>query len=146
MTLAGLSSSAGDTVVVAMTGASGAPYAVRLLQVLCRTGRTIHLCVSPSAATVLREEMDLEVALDAFDPAVFGGLGSGQLFYHHYQDFRRGNRQRLVSDRRYGDRPVQHEHSGRDCQRDHDQSDHPRCRRSSQGTAQAHSWYRAKRP
>ncbi len=90
MTLAGLSSSAGDTVVVAMTGASGAPYAVRLLQVLCRTGRTIHLCVSPSAATVLREEMDLEVALDAFDPAVFGGLGSGQLFYHHYQDFSAG--------------------------------------------------------
>ena len=34
--------------------------------------------------------MDLEVALDAFDPAVFGGLGSGQLYYHHYQDFSAG--------------------------------------------------------
>ena len=34
--------------VLAMTGASGAPYAVRLLQVLCRAGRTVHLTVSTS--------------------------------------------------------------------------------------------------
>jgi 4-hydroxy-3-polyprenylbenzoate decarboxylase len=90
MTLAEPASSAIDDVVVAMTGASGAPYAVRLLQVLCLTGRTIHLCVSPSACQVLREEMDLQVALDSFDPAVFGGLGSGRIVYHHYQDFRAG--------------------------------------------------------
>jgi 4-hydroxy-3-polyprenylbenzoate decarboxylase len=76
--------------VVAMTGASGAPYAVRLLQVLSRTGRTIHLSLSPSAVQVLREEMDLEVALDSFDPAVFGGLGPGRLVYHHHQDFGAG--------------------------------------------------------
>ena len=73
-----------------MTGASGAPYAVRLLQVLCRLGRTIHLSLSPSAVQVLREEMDLEVALDSFDPAVFGDLGPGRLVYHHYQDFTAG--------------------------------------------------------
>jgi flavin prenyltransferase len=90
MTVAGPSSSGIDNVVMAMTGASGAPYAVRLLQVLCRAGHTIHLCVSPSAVQVLREEMDLEVALDAFDPAVFGGLGPGRLVYHHYQDFSAG--------------------------------------------------------
>ena len=90
MTLLGQSASSIDSVVIAMTGASGAPYAVRLLQVLCRAGRTIHLCVSPSAALVLREEMDLEVALDSFDPAIFGGLGEGRLVYHHYQDFTAG--------------------------------------------------------
>ena len=49
-----------DDLVVAMTGASGAPYAVRLLQVLGRMGRTVHLTISPSAAQVLREELGLE--------------------------------------------------------------------------------------
>ena len=46
--------------VLAMTGASGAPYAVRLLQTLCGLGRTIHLAISPSAVQVLREETGLK--------------------------------------------------------------------------------------
>lgn len=79
-----------DDLVVAMTGASGAPYAVRLLQVLGRLGRTVHLSVSPSAAQVLREEMGLNVVIDRFDPAVFGGMEPGRLIYHHYQDFNAG--------------------------------------------------------
>jgi 4-hydroxy-3-polyprenylbenzoate decarboxylase len=89
MTHAG-SSSSGDDLVVAMTGASGAPYAVRLLHVLSRMGRTIHFSLSPSAVQVLREEMDLDVALDSFDPAAFGGPGPGRLVYHHHQDFSAG--------------------------------------------------------
>jgi flavin prenyltransferase len=84
------SSSARDDLVVAMTGASGAPYAVRLLQVLSGLGRTIHFTLSTSAAQVLREEMDLNVALDSFDPKVFGGLGPGPIVYHHHQDFAAG--------------------------------------------------------
>jgi flavin prenyltransferase len=79
-----------DDLVVAMTGASGAPYAVRLLQVLGRLGRTVHLSLSPSAAHVLREEMGLNVDVDRFDPAVFGGMEPGRLIYHHYQDFNAG--------------------------------------------------------
>jgi 4-hydroxy-3-polyprenylbenzoate decarboxylase len=79
-----------DNLVVAMTGASGVPYAVRLLQVLSRSGCTIHLSLSPSAVQVLREEMDLDVDLDSFDPAVFGGLGPGRVVYHHHQDFSAG--------------------------------------------------------
>jgi 4-hydroxy-3-polyprenylbenzoate decarboxylase len=46
-----------DDLVLAMTGASGAPYAVRLLRVLCQLGRTVHLTISPSGAQVLREEL-----------------------------------------------------------------------------------------
>ena len=76
--------------VLAMTGASGAPYAVRLLQVLCRLGRTIHFSLSPSAAQVLEAEMGLKVALDPLDPSVFGDIGAGRLVYHHYQDFTAG--------------------------------------------------------
>src|SRR5437660_511633 len=40
---------AGD-LVLGVTGASGVPYAVRLLEVLLRAGRTVHLTVSPAAA------------------------------------------------------------------------------------------------
>ncbi len=63
---------------------------MRLLQVLGRLGRTVHLSVSPSAVQVLREEMGLNVVIDRFDPAVFGGMEPGRLIYHHYQDFNAG--------------------------------------------------------
>ncbi len=76
--------------VVGMTGASGAPYAVRLLQVLCRAGRTVHLTISTSGAQVLNEELGIQVALNRFDPAVFGDLGSGTLVYHHQNNFNAG--------------------------------------------------------
>ena len=76
--------------VLAMTGASGAPYAVRLLQVLCRAGKTVHLTISTSGAQVLREETGLSVALNRFDPAPFGDLGLGKLIYHHQSDFNAG--------------------------------------------------------
>ena len=48
--------------VVAITGASGAIYAVRLLQTLCASEQEIHLTVSPSGAAVIKQE--LEFALD----------------------------------------------------------------------------------
>jgi 4-hydroxy-3-polyprenylbenzoate decarboxylase len=73
-------------VVVAMTGASGAPYAVRLLQVLSRFERMIHLTISNSAVQVLREELGLEVSLESPQPA-FAGVAPDRLIYHHYQDF-----------------------------------------------------------
>jgi 4-hydroxy-3-polyprenylbenzoate decarboxylase len=76
--------------VLAMAGASGAPYAVRLLQVLCRAGRTVHLTISTSGAQVLREETGLTVALNRFDPTPFGDLGPGRLIYHHHADFNAG--------------------------------------------------------
>ncbi len=76
--------------VLAMTGASGSPYAVRLLQVLCRAGRTVHLTISTSGAQVLREETGISVSLTRFDREVFGDLGSGTVIYHHQSDFNAG--------------------------------------------------------
>ncbi|RUL81930.1 UbiX family flavin prenyltransferase [Tautonia sociabilis] len=75
-----------------MTGASGAPYAVRLLRVLCASGRTVHLTISPSGAHVLREETGIAPAQSSsrFDPAVFGALGPGRVVYHHHADFTAG--------------------------------------------------------
>jgi 4-hydroxy-3-polyprenylbenzoate decarboxylase len=44
-------------IVLAMTGASGAPYAVRLLETLLHAGRDVHLVISDAAKIVLTEEM-----------------------------------------------------------------------------------------
>ena len=54
--------------VVAMTGASGSAYALRLLEVLVASGRTVHLTISPAAVEVLKQELDLKIDLNAFDP------------------------------------------------------------------------------
>ena len=84
---------AASDLVLAMTGASGAPYGVRLLEVLLRAGRTVHLTISPSGAEVLRQEMDRTVNLLKFRPADLLGEptpGLGQVVYHHYNDFSAG--------------------------------------------------------
>jgi 4-hydroxy-3-polyprenylbenzoate decarboxylase len=76
--------------VLALTGASGAPYAVRLLRVLVGSGRVVHLTISPSGAQVLRQEAGIEVDLDRFDPTPLGAIGPGPLIYHHHGDFSAG--------------------------------------------------------
>lgn len=106
--------------VVAMTGASGAIYAVRLLEVLLVTGHTIHLTISTAAATVLDKELGLKVNLQKFDPrqllpseaelahdsalqglkhlrsglsdlsSVFSETPKGKIVYHHHGDFMAG--------------------------------------------------------
>ena len=75
--------------VVAITGASGAPYGVRLLEVLLAAGREVHLSVSPSGQAVIQEELGRRVDLDRFDPAdLLGGPvpTSGRLHYHHFKN------------------------------------------------------------
>lgn len=44
-----------------MTGASGAPYALRLLELLLQAGRPVYLMVSAPAQVVLATETDLQV-------------------------------------------------------------------------------------
>ncbi len=55
-------------IVLAMTGASGAAYGLRLLQVLVDAGRTVELTISRAAAEVFRTELDIELDLDTFEP------------------------------------------------------------------------------
>jgi flavin prenyltransferase len=52
-----------------MTGASGAVYAVRLLEVLLTSGRDVHLLISPSGQAVLKQELGVDLDLAQFDPA-----------------------------------------------------------------------------
>jgi 4-hydroxy-3-polyprenylbenzoate decarboxylase len=97
--------------ILAITGASGAVYAVRLLEVLLASGREVHLLISPSGKAVLKQELGLEINLEQFDPAPLlaavrhrlllpplplgegrgEGLArtapSGKLLYHAHDDF-----------------------------------------------------------
>lgn len=93
-----------DGIVVAITGASGAVYAVRLLQILAASGRTIHLTISPSGVAVIREELGIEIDLNRFDPATLlncqppwtaasepaprsDTTNTENIHYYHYQDY-----------------------------------------------------------
>jgi 4-hydroxy-3-polyprenylbenzoate decarboxylase len=86
---------AADDLVLAMTGASGAPYGLRLLEVLVRAGRTVHLTISPAGAQVMQTETARRVRLDDFRLAdLLGAVADeaqpGQVQYHDYRDFRAG--------------------------------------------------------
>ena len=81
--------------VLAMTGASGAPYGLRLLEVLLRAGRTVHLTISPAAVEVLHQETDRRIRLESFQLTQLLGesaakLSPKQVHYHHYTNFRAG--------------------------------------------------------
>src|SRR5260370_28120190 len=106
--------------VVAMTGASGVIYAIRLLEVLLVAGHTVHLTISKSAAIVLDRELGIHVDLRKFKlsqllpdeselasdsalqtlmpnrstlpdtSSVFSDSQKGSIVYHHYEDFEAG--------------------------------------------------------
>lgn len=101
-------------IVLAITGASGAVYAVRLLQLLLAAGREVHLTISPSGAAVIGQELGIELLVDAeaidlraFDidgllasgvqedtpqnaailKAACEAMARGHLHTHHYQNY-----------------------------------------------------------
>jgi flavin prenyltransferase len=69
-------------IVVGITGASGAPYAVRTIQLLASAGVEIHLAVSTLGRRLLNDEVGLR-KLDADE--LTGGRG-GQLVIHNDND------------------------------------------------------------
>lgn len=68
------------------SGASGALYAVRTLQLLLAAGAEVDLCYSPSARRVLREECG--IAFDGRDPAplLAAGAGAERVRCHDHAD------------------------------------------------------------
>jgi len=85
--------------VLAITGASGAVYASRLLQALCGEPRVIHLVVSRAAAKVIRLELNVSVDLQGVDsqqlldadpgfplPDLPGGRSQATIVSHHVDD------------------------------------------------------------
>ncbi len=76
-------------IVMAMTGASGALYGVRLLEVLLASGREIHLTISPSGQAVIAEELHRQIDLDRFDVESLLGARAplnSRLHYHHFRN------------------------------------------------------------
>jgi 4-hydroxy-3-polyprenylbenzoate decarboxylase len=83
-----------NDLVVAMTGASGAPYGIRLLEVLIRAERTVHLVLSPAAVQVIHQETDRHIDLAHFHLAdLLGPIAAkaeSQVLYHDYRNFMAG--------------------------------------------------------
>lgn len=93
-------------IVVAITGASGAVYARRLLSVLHHSGHEVQLSISTSGQTVFQHELGIQLQLDNFDPETLVGSriepddkalletaklndaqGPGQFHYYHFANF-----------------------------------------------------------
>ena len=75
-------------IVVGITGASGAAYAVRLLEVALADARDIHLSISPAGAAVIKHELGREIDLDSFDARLLlpEGCDAARVQYHHHQN------------------------------------------------------------
>jgi 4-hydroxy-3-polyprenylbenzoate decarboxylase len=77
------------TIVLGITGASGAPYAVRLLEQLLAAGAKVWLSISPAGAIVIEQELGLKVDLQRFDLATLVPQHAdlpGEATYFHFQD------------------------------------------------------------
>ncbi|HET6328393.1 MAG TPA: flavin prenyltransferase UbiX [Planctomycetaceae bacterium] len=75
-------------VVVGITGASGAAYAKRLLEVLLNAKVRVHLTISQAGAQVLLTELGLRCDLQKFDPRALDlQHGTEHLIYHHSSDY-----------------------------------------------------------
>ncbi len=61
-----MTSAAPHPIVVALTGASGVVYGVRLIQALIELGRETHVTISPAGRTVLQHELSIELTDDDF--------------------------------------------------------------------------------
>jgi 4-hydroxy-3-polyprenylbenzoate decarboxylase len=77
------------TIVVAITGASGAAYAMRLLDVLTEAKCDVHLLISPTGVNILERELGLTPDLDDFDVSTLrlSVSAAERIRYHDYRNF-----------------------------------------------------------
>ena len=74
-------------IALAITGASGSIYGLRVLEELLRDrALEVHLTISAAAAKVLRYEHDIQVNLDRFDPRALKVRGAERAVYHHHEE------------------------------------------------------------
>jgi 4-hydroxy-3-polyprenylbenzoate decarboxylase len=100
-------------IVLAITGASGSVYGIRLLEALLAARREVHLVISQAAAEVIRHELRIELDLEKFSAeqlqldenlpltapdesdnyalsSIVAGAATGRLQYHRVQDYQAG--------------------------------------------------------
>jgi len=73
-------------IIVAITGASGAQYAIRLLQALADEGCRVYLTISEAGAMVLKHEMGIDIDLRNFSATALTCRTTPQISYHHCED------------------------------------------------------------
>jgi flavin prenyltransferase len=84
-----------NELVLAMTGASGSRYGLRLLEVLLRVGHTVHFVISPAGAQVLQQEEGKQIHASRLEVADLLGFTAdaeapGKVHFHDYRDFQAG--------------------------------------------------------
>lgn len=72
--------------IVALTGASGVRYGIRLLQVLGESGHEVHAIVSEAACRVLRDEDGVKLSVTRPDTAALLGRGFESIKFHDPRD------------------------------------------------------------
>lgn len=78
-------------IAMAISGASGSRYAVRLLEVLLEAGREVHLTISPAAEQVFKAEVGMAVAIKNFRlDSLLPHVDDARLHYWHHRDFGAG--------------------------------------------------------
>ncbi len=86
-------------IVIAITGASGSVYGVRLLQVLLSAGCDLHFTISAAAIQVFEAELGVKLDIDNFDDQCFLKSSNtnesedwrkGQLTYHSNKNYSAG--------------------------------------------------------
>ena len=73
-----------ESLIVAITGASGAIYAKRLLQIVSRSSVRLEVIISRSGALVMEKELGIHVDLAAPDLSPF--IGDRVCEYWHFED------------------------------------------------------------
>jgi len=74
-----------NEVIVAITGASGVAYAVRLLNFLAERGIRTHVSITEAGAVVMEQELDVRVDLYAPDLSRLIERPT-EVVYHHYSN------------------------------------------------------------
>jgi 4-hydroxy-3-polyprenylbenzoate decarboxylase len=103
--------------VLAITGASGVLYTIRLLEVLLQRGAEVHLIVSPSGRVVLQQELGVLVNLDRFrlrdltQPVPGVSAGDATEMQRTIRDMLRGLDEALTPPGAGHGRVVYHHHS-----------------------------------
>ena len=69
-------------ILVGISGASGAAYAQRVVQLLVHAGIEVHLVVSPLGQRLLHDELGME----GVDLASLAGCSDHGITLHHYRD------------------------------------------------------------
>ncbi|MFA7238238.1 MAG: flavin prenyltransferase UbiX [Phycisphaeraceae bacterium] len=72
-------------IVIGITGASGAVYARRVIQLLTAADCDVHLVVSPLGQRLLHDELGIE-GVDSAALAALAGRGERRITLHHYRD------------------------------------------------------------